>query len=78
MVARFYGEYNACANRLDLREADVVPRATQEMPAIVEMIAGLVSKGAAYETADGVYLKVKALEHYGDVSGRHIDELHAC
>ena len=77
VVARFYGEYNACAKRLDLREPDVVPRATQEMPAIVEMIAGLVGKGAAYETADGVYFNVKAFDHYGELSGRHIDELRA-
>lgn len=77
IVARFYGEYNECARRLDLREPDVVPRATEEMPAIVEIIAGLVASGAAYETADGVYFKVKEFARYGELSGRQVDELRA-
>jgi len=77
IVERFYGEYNACARRLDLREPDVVPRATEEIPAIVEMIAGLVASGAAYESADGVYFKVKEFARYGELSGRQVDELRA-
>ena len=77
VVTRFVGEYDACARRLDLREPDVVPRATQEIPAIVDMIAGLVAKGAAYETADGVYFKVKEFARYGELSGRQVDELRA-
>jgi cysteinyl-tRNA synthetase len=77
VVTRFVGEYDACARRLDLREPDVVPRATQEISVIVDMIAGLVAKGAAYETADGVYFKVKDFAHYGELSGRQVDELRA-
>jgi cysteinyl-tRNA synthetase len=77
VVARFYGEYDACARRLGLLEPDVAPRATQEIDDIVAMIAGLVSKDAAYETDDGVYFKVKAFARYGELSGRQIDELRA-
>jgi cysteinyl-tRNA synthetase len=77
VVARFFGEYDACARRLGLLEPDVAPRATEEIPAIVEMIAGLVAKGSAYETADGVYFRVKSFAHYGELSGRHVDELRA-
>jgi cysteinyl-tRNA synthetase len=77
VVARFYGEYDACARRLGLLEPDVAPRATQEIADIVDMIAGLVSKDAAYETDDGVYFKVKAFARYGELSGRQIDELRA-
>jgi cysteinyl-tRNA synthetase len=77
VVARFFGEYDACARRLGLLEPDVAPRATEEIPAIVEMIAGLVAKGSAYETADGVYFRVKSFAHYGELSGRQVDELRA-
>jgi cysteinyl-tRNA synthetase len=77
VVARFFGEYDACARRLGMLEPDVAPRATQEIADIVDMIAGLVSKGAAYETADGVYFKVKSFVRYGELSGRQIDELRA-
>jgi cysteinyl-tRNA synthetase len=77
VVARFYGEYDACARRLGLLEPDVAPRATQEISDIVAMIAGLVSKDAAYETGDGVYFKVKSFARYGELSGRQIEELRA-
>ncbi|HEY7981194.1 MAG TPA: cysteine--tRNA ligase [Candidatus Eremiobacteraceae bacterium] len=77
VVARFYGEYDACARRLGLLEADVAPRATQEIADIVEMIAGLVANGAAYETGDGVYFTVKSFARYGELSGRQIEELRA-
>jgi cysteinyl-tRNA synthetase len=77
VVARFYSEYDACARRLGLLEPDVAPRATQEISDIVAMIAGLVSKDAAYETGDGVYFKVKSFARYGELSGRQIEELRA-
>lgn len=77
VVARFFGEYDACARRLHLLEPDVAPRATEEIPGIVEMIAGLVAKGSAYETDDGVYFRVKSFARYGELSGRNVDELRA-
>jgi cysteinyl-tRNA synthetase len=77
VVARFLGEYETCARRLHMLEPDAAPRATNEMAEILEIIAALVKSGAAYETSDGVYFKVKAFEHYGELSGRNIDELRA-
>ena len=77
VVARFIGEYDACARRLGLLEPDVAPRATQEIADIVAMIAGLVANGAAYEIDDGVYFKVRSFDRYGELSGRQIDELRA-
>ncbi len=58
VVAKFYGEYEACAKRLGIKEPDVCPRATQEMDAIIELIAGLIEDRAAYESGDGVYFSV--------------------
>ncbi len=77
VVARFYGEYEACARRLRIAEPDVLARATNEMDEIVAMIAQLVELDKAYETDDGVYFKVKAFARYGELSGRQIDELRA-
>jgi cysteinyl-tRNA synthetase len=77
IVARFYGEYEACAHQLRIADPDVLARATNEMDEITAMIAQLVELDKAYETADGVYFKVKSFSRYGELSGRQIDELRA-
>src|ERR1700674_4364179 len=74
---RFFGEYEACAKRLGLKPPDVEPRATREIPAIVEVIAGLIARGAAYESGDGVYFSVESDPHYGELSGQKIEDLRA-
>ncbi|HXM17998.1 MAG TPA: cysteine--tRNA ligase [Candidatus Tumulicola sp.] len=77
VVNRFFGEYEACAKRLGLKPPDVEPRATREIPAIVEVIAGLIARGAAYESGDGVYFSVESDPHYGELSGQKIEDLRA-
>jgi cysteinyl-tRNA synthetase len=75
VVDRFLGEYEACAKRLGLRTPDVEPRATREIPAIVEIIAGLIARRAAYESGDGVYFAVESDPRYGELSGQKIEDL---
>ena len=77
VVARYLNEYEECARRLGLLPPDFEPRATQEIPSIIELISGLVAKGAAYESADGVYFGVDegAFPHYGELSHQSIEEL---
>jgi cysteinyl-tRNA synthetase len=79
IVKRYLDEYEACAVRLGLLPPDVEPRATQEIPSIIDIISGLVAKGAAYESGDGVYFAVDegVFPHYGELSHQSIDELRA-
>ncbi|MBV8367043.1 MAG: cysteine--tRNA ligase [Candidatus Eremiobacteraeota bacterium] len=79
IVSRYLAEYEACAQRLGLLKPDHEPRATREMSAIVDIVNGLVQKGAAYESGDGVYFAVEegAFPHYGELSHQSIDELRA-
>jgi cysteinyl-tRNA synthetase len=79
IVERYLADYEACAKRLGLMPPDVEPRATQEMPSIIEIIAGLVGKGAAYESGDGVYFAVDegVFPRYGELSHQSIEELRA-
>ena len=54
------------------------PRATDNIPEIIEMISVLITKGYAYSADNGdVYYKVKAFESYGQLSGRNLSELRA-
>jgi cysteinyl-tRNA synthetase len=79
IVKRYLGEYEACAARLGLMKPDFEPRATEEIASIIEIIAGLVAKGAAYESGDGVYFAVDegVFPDYGKLSNQSIDELRA-
>jgi cysteinyl-tRNA synthetase len=79
VVARYLGEYEACAVKLGLLPPDVEPHATQEIPSIIDIISGLVAKGAAYESGDGVYFAVDegVFPRYGELSNQSIDELRA-
>jgi cysteinyl-tRNA synthetase len=53
---------------------DVSPRATEEVPKIIEVIRGLEEKGFAYKTPDGsVYFRVTRDTDYGKLSHRTLD-----
>ena len=60
---------------LNVLRAHSYPRATQEIPRIVEMIGTLVDKGYAYAVNGDVYFRVRADEDYGKLSNRSLDSL---
>jgi cysteinyl-tRNA synthetase len=67
---------------LNVLPAHEYPRATQEIPAIVEMIDGLVEKGFAYVgppkggfEASDVYYRVEKKADYGKLSKRSLDSM---
>ena len=55
----------------------VVPRATGHIPEMLELIAALLERGAAYEAGGDVFFSVGAFPDYGKLSGRRPDELRA-
>ena len=62
---------------LNVREADEYPRATQEVPKIIELISGLIDSGHAYESNGDVYFRVRSDEQYGKLSHRSLDAMRA-
>ena len=62
---------------LNVLRASNYPRATQEIPKILEIIETLVEKGFAYPMNGDVYFRVKADEDYGKLSHRSLDSLMA-
>ncbi|MXZ69487.1 MAG: cysteine--tRNA ligase [Acidimicrobiia bacterium] len=71
MTERFLTSYR----RLGVLDPDVTPAATHHIPEMIELIAGLVRQGLAYASGGDVYFRVRALEGYGKLSGRNVDEL---
>ena len=73
MAARFRRAYR----RLNVLDPDVEPAATDHIPEMIEIISRLQDRGLAYQAAGGVYFRVRALEGYGKLSGRNVNELRA-
>jgi cysteinyl-tRNA synthetase len=78
LAGKYTESYFADMQALNVTPADVNPRATQEVPKIIEVIQGLIEKGCAYRTPDGsVYFRVTKDEDYGQLSHRTLDMMQA-
>jgi cysteinyl-tRNA synthetase len=80
VAERYIAEFERDAETLNLQKAHVYPRATQEIPNIIEIIEGLIEKEYAYEgpARDGnhdVYFRVEKKEDYGKLSKRSLESM---
>lgn len=73
-VRYMYEDFDA----LNIGRPDIEPRATESIPEMLDLISTLMEKGYAYRAENGdVYYKVSAFSKYGELSGQHLEELHA-
>ncbi len=70
-------DFAAEMKALNVLPAHVFPRATEEIPAMIEMISTLIDKGYAYVADGDVYFRVAAKKDYGKLSKRSPDSLQA-
>ena len=70
-------EFRKHLDDLNVLPATVNPRATQDMPQILEMIRALITKGYAYEAGGDVYFRVQRDGDYGRLSGRQLEDMQA-
>jgi cysteinyl-tRNA synthetase len=80
VAERYIEEFERDTAELNIQPAHVYPRATQEIPAIVEMIEGLIARGYAYpgqlkEGSRDVYYRVEKKADYGKLSKRSLDSM---
>ncbi|MCO5216580.1 MAG: cysteine--tRNA ligase, partial [Thermomicrobiales bacterium] len=59
----------------NIKKATINPRATQEIPQIIEIVEGLIANGHAYEANGDVYFRVRSFDDYGKLSGRDIQDM---
>ncbi|MCX6349907.1 MAG: cysteine--tRNA ligase, partial [Candidatus Aureabacteria bacterium] len=64
-------------SRLNVLPADDYPKATDNIPGMHAIIAGLLEKGIAYRTARGVFFSVGTFPAYGELSRRDLEEMRA-
>ncbi len=73
---RYIEECKRDMKGLNILPATTHPKATQEIPEMIEMISELIDKGYAYRASDGtVYYRTRKFEGYGKLSGKNIDDL---
>jgi cysteinyl-tRNA synthetase len=61
--------------KLGVQRPDDVPHATEYVQQMVDMIATLITRDAAYVTDDGVYLSIAAVPDYGLLAHQSVDDM---
>ncbi|MCB0066887.1 MAG: class I tRNA ligase family protein, partial [Caldilineaceae bacterium] len=74
LANHYADEYLRHLRDLNVLEADVYPRVSEEMGWITQMIGGLEEEGYAYRLDGDVYFRVKKDADYGRLSGRRLEE----
>ncbi|MEK9659003.1 MAG: cysteine--tRNA ligase [Chloroflexota bacterium] len=77
LAGRYIERYMEDMAALNVTPAREYPRATQEVPAIIALIEGLITKGYAYPSVGDVYFRVTKGPAYGKLSHRSLDSMRA-
>ena len=78
LTSRFIDAMNQDAASLGVVRPDIEPKATENIPQMIELIGVLISKGYAYVGESGdVYYSVSLFEKYGQLSGKTLEDLRA-
>ena len=70
-IDRYFNDFD----RLNVMRADYYPKATDHIKEMIQLIDGLIKKGHAYLTLNGVYFKVMSFPGYGKLSRKSVEEL---
>lgn len=77
LAEKYIKEYKIDAAGLNVREATVHPKATENIGNIIELISKLEEKGYAYASNGDVYFRTKKYKEYGKLSHMPLEELEA-
>lgn len=74
---KYITEYKTDAAGLNVREASIHPKATENIDEIISIIESLIEKGFAYEAGGDVYFSPLKFKEYGKLSHQPLDDLMA-
>jgi len=78
LTGRFIRAMDEDAAALGVLKPDLEPRATDNVPQMLDLIDQLMKRGIAYQANNGdVYYAVREFRGYGKLSGKSLDELQA-
>ena len=74
-IAAYYTQvFFADLEKLNIGKPEIVPRATEHIPEMIAFVEGLLEKGVAYETSDGIYFDVQKFPEYGRLSRLNLED----
>ncbi|MGM0472434.1 MAG: cysteine--tRNA ligase, partial [Bacillota bacterium] len=77
LAEKFIAAYFADTEALNIKQADIYPRATEHIEEMIDLVQQLIDKGYAYEQDGDVYFRVTEFEDYGKLSNTKIEDLRA-
>jgi cysteinyl-tRNA synthetase len=77
LAGKYTDSYFEDMDALNIERADIYPRATEEIPKIIEVIQGLIAKGYAYPVGGSVYFRVGKVADYGKLAHRSLEAMRA-
>ena len=75
ITSRYIANYFDAFDRLNVKRADLYPKATEHISDMISLISVLIQKGVAYVSENGVYFSVSKFSQYGKLSKKKTDEL---
>ncbi len=77
-IAEFYTQaFKKDIENLNIKKPHKLPKATEHVKEMIEIIKILIEKKYAYEKNGSVYFEVRKFKNYGKLSGNTIDKLEA-
>ena len=73
--SKYISHYFDDFGRLNIKRADIHPKATEHIQDMISLIKDLIDKGYAYVSENGVYFSVGKFKEYGKLSKKKIDDL---
>ncbi len=75
LAEKYTSSYFEDMDALNIGRADIYPKATEEIPKIIEVIQGLIDRGYAYPAGGSVYFRVRNVSDYGKLSHRSLESM---
>jgi len=60
---------------LNIEIPEIMPKATEEIDAMIDLVKKLMEKGYAYKAEDGIYFKISKFKDYGKLANLDLEKL---
>ena len=77
LAEKYIEEFRVNMEALNVKPSDHTPRATEEIPHMINIIGLLIEKGYAYVSEGDVYFRVTKAPHYGKLGHRTLEGMMA-
>ena len=77
ITEKYIKEFWVDAKGMNIREATVHPKATENIDEIIDIVSALIEKGYAYAVDGDVYFSTKKFKEYGKLSHQPLEDLEA-